>query len=308
MKKLLIALVIILTISLGSMAQSYAPGVRDLVSWLGGQTPDIFDDRHRAYLGFQLPGSSFVVTITATRESGTQEAKARVIYDFPELDPIVSARVEFLEPEELRGDTYIIIITDRTRDVFFWNDDLVSPINLDKRFEVFGDATIFEVIGYRLGEADYLFDLIELSDDEAANNVIQPMTEEEMSQVGDEIGRVIDFNLVARPERSEVVLFPRATVVAYEGLFNQMLGNGDIVVSRAFTTHKVKLFDESGDLLHTIEYDWQDYRTAETGGRYAETQVITNHVIPGNMTTLFVSDIEVGDFSDDLFDPTLLGQ
>jgi hypothetical protein len=275
-------------ISLATLAQ-VDDAVRDLYLYDPSVLLNAFDDRFDAYYGFDLPGSSFTMKIESQRETGSQEAVIRLTYKFPRFSALVRTRIEFLEPQELEGDVYIIIAGDRTKDVFFWNDSLIEPIKLDGRFALFGDVNVFEVIGYRVSDADYLIDHIALSD----------ILIEETGLNGD---RVVEYDLRTRPERAESALFPNVKIIAAGNL--------------PTTPYAIQLFDDSGDLLHTIRYS--DYRINENRAyserhvvtaRYAAIQVVENHLVPGNTTTMTINDdIVIDAFPDEMFDPSLLGQ
>ena len=114
--------------------------------------------------------------------------------------------------------------------------------------------------------------------------------------------RLAVYTLRPIEARRETSLFPQIKVYAF--LTDDL--------------YQMELLDESGDLLQTIHYDYRNVRTFrpegviinrfQFSGSYVEEQVIENHVIPGNVTTLRVRDIEIADLPGTMFDPEFLGR
>ena len=88
---------------------------------------------------------------------------------------------------------------------------------------------------------------------------------------------------------SEAVAFPRAEVTA------------DAQTLRPIN---LKLFDESGDLLHDNTFT----AYAEVNGvPYFETQLLDNQIVPVNQTLLTITNIQNREIDPATFDPTRLG-
>lgn len=314
MKRVLVAVLLLSVFSLGTLAQTSAPpslvppaDLSDITSSDTYRSGYDFDDRIEGYYNWRFPGSTFLLDIEAQREQGTLRARARVSLKFPEFGAFVLARIDFLEPAEVAGDVYITSFQDRDRTVFFWNPGLVQPLKLDKRFEIFGDATAFELIGTSLvGDGDYLVSKITPSQESL--DQLPPSASIDDGVFSGEVNRLVDWHLVARPERRGILPFQQITVVSYN---HYTVWKG--MARNAFRTYKLKLFDESGDLLHTVTVDLEDYRFFEDPTfmsklPYAAKQVIENHVVPGNVTTVGISNIEIKTFEDAFFDPAKLGK
>ena len=67
----------------------------------------------------------------------------------------------------------------------------------------------------------------------------------------------------------------------------------------------LKLFDESGDLLH--DNTFESYSTVEDGRPFFNRQLLDNRIVPVNQTLLIVSNIQNVDLDLDLFNPEKLG-
>lgn len=262
-------------------------------------------DRSRfgAYLNYNIPGSTFLINIVAQRSEGTQRAQARISYKFSTSSPLRLTRVDFLSPQELAGDVYIIRSNEDSRrlsEVFFWNPGLVSALKIDGGFEVFGDVNVFEVIGLKLGDGQY--GLVKKSFSDVEPTIPAPETNllvgspNSLRRIVTE-ARLAEFVIEPIPARRETVPFSKIKVLAF--------------LDATTSLYEIQLMDESGDLLQTINYDWREFRelVPDSGqGRYAEVQVVENHVIPGNITHLTISNIEIKNFPEEMFDPNQLGQ
>jgi len=155
----------------------------------------------------ETPSATFTVEIVAERPDGSSQADVQVSFIVTE-DGEFFFRIDYLTPEELAGDVFIVT----EEDVFFWNPDLVTPLRVSGRFEVFGDATVAEVVGI-------------FFDGNYAIAERQPATLEDGAP-----------GLFLRLEAtSEFVAFPVAEVVAN---------------AETLQVVDLRLFDESGDLLH----------------------------------------------------------
>lgn len=314
MKKLHLLLCILLTMVLGAIGQAQSEVSEEEILQAeqtllvqSGHLQSWDNARFGAYLNYNIPGSTFIMDIVAQRPEGMQRAKARVSHKFFQTSALRLARVDFLEPEELAGDVYIIRSNEDNRrlsEVFFWNPDLVSALKIEGGFEVFGDANVFEVTGLVIGDGQYYIANRAFSEQEPdvpAPEMTLFFGEGSESTRLVKPARLAEYEVLPIEARRETVPFPRIKVLAF-------LGGGT-------TLYQVQLMDESGDLLHTIRYDWRNFRElpfeeAQQGFSpfYAETQVVENHIIPGNVTTLTINDIEVQAFPDALFDPEQLGQ
>jgi len=277
-----------------------------LLMLLSGNLREWDNERFGAYLNYQIPGSTFVMDIMAQRPQGELKAQARVSHKFSKNSAARLARLDFLSPEELAGDVYIIRSNEDNRrlsEVFFWNPDLVSALKIDGNFEVFGDANVFEVTGLVIGDGQYFINGRSFSEIEPtvpAPEIILFFGEGNDARRVTADAKLAEFDIVPIAARRETVPFPRIKVVAFLGGTTKL--------------YQVQLMDESGDLLHTISYDWRTNRElpieqAQQGFRpfYAETQVVENHVIPGNITTLTINNIQIQEFEEAFFDPDQLG-
>jgi len=262
-------------------------------------------NRFGAYLNYNIPGSTFLIDIMAQRAEGTQRAQARVSYKFSRSSALRLARVDFLSPQEVAGDVFIIRSNEdetRSSEVFFWNPDLVSALKIDSGFEVFGDANVFEVIGSKIGDGQYVITKRSFSSLEPSLPAPETHLFVRSGGAGRRVkttARLAEFDLEPISVRRETVPFAKIKVLAF--------------LNEANSIYQVQLMDASGDLLHTISYDWQTNRrfpstSGQVGGFYAETQVVENHVIPGNITNLIIRDIEIEAFPEEMFDPNQLGR
>ncbi len=163
--------------------------------------------RFAAFFDPEVPGTTFTTEIVADRPDGSKQAVVQVSWKFFPGEG-QRARIDYLSPEELTGDTFVVT----GEGIFFWNPDLFEPLKVDGRFEVFGDATVVEVVGIPF-QGEYT------------------ITEQRSGAFED--GRAsIELDLVAAREG---VAFPQATVAA------------DAETLQPVT---LALHDEDGDLLH----------------------------------------------------------
>lgn len=278
MRRALFAALVLLLVSVGVRAVPLTNGAVIV--------PNLDEPRLNAYL--DGGGSKFMVELLVHRPEGDTRAQAQVYYKFEEFGTQAFYRFDFLSPAEIAGDVYIFHEDfdprTREREVLFWNEELITPLKIDLDFTVFGDATMFDVFGFRLTGHQ----MIECRLSEEPYDGPQPMTSSEFNMVsgGTITLREYDYEAV-----NEFALFPKATVLTY----NFSL------------PYEYRLKDDNGDLLFTLRYNWRDYKVFE-GQRYASKYVIINHIVPGNSTEVMVSSIGIDDtFSFDIFDPELLG-
>ncbi len=253
-----------------------------------------------AYINDSLPGSRVTMDILATREGVQRRATVRISHKFPKDSLLRLARIDFLAPQEVVGDVFIIRLNEDDRrqfDVFFWNPDLVAPLKVEGHFEVFGDASVFETMGLLVRSADgkYWVTHREFSD-EVIDVPAPQYTLNVRSLTGQVIGQVTKEAPLAKivvepiPARKESEPFPRIEVLAFL--------NGNL--------YEMRFMDASGDRIHTHRYDWRKFDRV-TSGTYATEYEIENHLIPGNTTRMFIKGIEVVNLPLEFFDPKELG-
>ncbi len=313
-KRLILIVVLVLSFMLIGQAQAQDAVTEEdiaeaerLLLFQNGSLQEWDNERFGAYLNYNIPGSTFIMDIVAQRAEGELRSQARVSHKFFKTSATRLARIDFLSPEELAGDVYIIRSNEDNRrlsEVFFWNPDLISTLKIEGNFEVFGDANVFEVTGLVIGDGQYFINRRSFSEVEPivpAPEIMLFFGQGNESQLVSVDAKLAEYDIEPIVARRETVPFPKIKVLAF-------IGGGT-------TLYQIQLMDESGDLLHTISYDWRTNRelpfeAAQQGLQpfYAETQVVENHVIPGNITTLQISDIEIMDHEDSFFDPDQLGQ
>jgi hypothetical protein len=205
-------------------------------------------------------GTVFTLEIQAQRPDSNTTAIVQV----SQLN-FATARIDYLAPEELAGDVFI---ASRFEDsVVFWNEDLISPLLIDGSFEVFGDATVWEVMGIPF---DRIFNIAD-----------------EGTAAIDDGTNVLSYDLEAKFDRFP---FSKSTVTA------------DPETLQPIT---VDLFDQDGDPLHHNTF--LSYTETEDGRAYYEQQLLENLIIPGNQTLLTVLSVDRVAMSEELFDADLLG-
>lgn len=224
--------------------------------------------RFAGYFNPELPGTTFTTDILAERPDGSKQATVQVSFFFGAEDGGFRGRIDYLAPEELKGDVFIIVggTQPGAEEIFFWNPDLVSPLKVNGRFEVFGDATVVEVVGIGFSN-DY--------------------TISERKEYEREGTPVLELSLKAtRPS----VAFQRARVVAD---------------AQTLQPKTLELFDESGDLLHFNTFE--EYGTTADGRPYFVRQLLDNRIVPVNQTLMIITNIENKALPAEMFDPTKLG-
>lgn len=283
---------------------------------LGGVTRPFWNDGFQAFSNGGIPGSSVVMEIEAIRSDSSQQATIRVSNKFPDDSLLTLTRIEYLAPEELAGDTFIIRKNEDDRrefDIFFWNPSLISPIKVEGQFEVFGDANVYEAMGLLVRGIEgkyFISDRAFLDEDPGV-----PAPEYTLEfRINNDDGSfrfvtvtkeapLAEYSVEAIEARRESEPFPR---IRAEAFINGFL-------------NKLEFMDADGDLIHTHHYDWRNYEPFEytdTNGTttrifnstFIKEYMIENHIIPGNFTTIKIKGIEVKDFPLEFFDPLLLGE
>ncbi|MCS6902655.1 MAG: outer membrane lipoprotein-sorting protein [Candidatus Bipolaricaulota bacterium] len=97
-----------------------------------------------------VEATSFTMTVevVADRPDGTKQAVVQLY--FKEINKKRYARIEFLAPEDLKGQVYV-----STPDgVFFWQPGLATPLKVSGRQQVFGDSSVAETVGIQF-KGDY---------------------------------------------------------------------------------------------------------------------------------------------------------
>ncbi len=206
-------------------------------------------------------GLVYTLEIEALRPDGNSKAVVQV----SQLN-FATARIDYLEPAELAGDVFI---ASRFEDsVVFWNPDLITPLQINGAFEVFGDATVWEVMGIPLAR---LFSIDESSE----------VTLEDGSTA-------LSFDMSSNRQRFP---FSQATVTADPETLQPITLN---------------LFDQDGDPLH--ENTFLSYTISEDGRAHYEQQLLNNLVIPGNQTLLTIIGIDHVAMDESFFDIEKLGE
>ncbi len=96
----------------------------------------------------ESPSFTMTVEVVADRPDGTKQAVVQLY--FKEIEGRRYARIEFLSPEELKGQVYL-----STPDgVFFWQPGLATPLKVSGRQPVFGDSSVSETVGIQF-KGDY---------------------------------------------------------------------------------------------------------------------------------------------------------
>jgi len=266
MKKQFLVLILLTIVGLGFqvVAQPGAPGGPVDPSQMTDEAILGTMDFHRfsGYFNPELPGTTFTSEILAERPDGSKQAVVQVSFLFSQEGGF-TARIDYLTPEELAGDVFLIT----NEEVFFWNPDLISPIKVNGQFEVFGDATVAEVVGIFFSGDYIISDRAELTLDDGTP--------------------ALKYDLVATRES---VAFQKAGVVA------------DALTLRPIT---LELFDESGDLLHLNSFE--SYSATADGRPFFNAQLLDNRVVPVNQTLLKITNIESKVLPDELFDVNQLG-
>lgn len=96
----------------------------------------------------ESPSFTMTVEVVADRPDGTKQAVVQLY--FKEIDGKRYARIEFLAPEELKGQVYV----STPEGTFFWQPGLATPLKVSGRQQVFGDSSVAETVGIRFN-GDY---------------------------------------------------------------------------------------------------------------------------------------------------------
>ncbi len=84
---------------------------------------------------------SIVVDSVADRPDGSKKATVQVF--IKEIKNERYSRVEFLSPEDMKGQVYL----NTPQGTFFYQPGLASPLKISGRQQVFGDASVIETVG-----------------------------------------------------------------------------------------------------------------------------------------------------------------
>lgn len=97
-----------------------------------------------------LEADSYALTVRVTverPEEGPSRALLRTFFKrFPEG---YRARIEFLEPEGMKGVTYLVL----GEEIYFWRPGLIQPLRVSGQQRLFGDASVIEAA--RFAFTDY---------------------------------------------------------------------------------------------------------------------------------------------------------
>jgi hypothetical protein len=90
-----------------------------------------------------LEATSFSITVEviADRPDGTKQATVQLF--FKEIKGERYARIEFLAPEDMKGQVYL----NTPQGTFFYQPGLATPLKISGRQQVFGDASVAETVG-----------------------------------------------------------------------------------------------------------------------------------------------------------------
>lgn len=89
----------------------------------------------------EAPSFTITVETVADRPDGTKQAVVQLF--FKEIKGERYARIEFLAPEDLKGQVYV----STPQGVFFWQPGLATPLKVSGRQQVFGDSSVAETVG-----------------------------------------------------------------------------------------------------------------------------------------------------------------
>ncbi len=89
----------------------------------------------------ESPSFTMTVEVIADRPDGTKQAVVQL--SFKEINGKRYARIEFLAPEELKGQVYV----STPEGTFFWQPGLATPLKVSGRQQVFGDSSVAETVG-----------------------------------------------------------------------------------------------------------------------------------------------------------------
>lgn len=212
-----------------------------------------------------LDATTFTMTVEviADRPDGTSQALVQLYFKTTAEGEEVF-RIEFLQPEDMAGEVFV----STPEGTFLWNPDLVMPLKVSDRQEVFGDASVAETAGIRLGNGDYKVTSRQSATLEDGTPVL------------------------------EVQLDATAPAVAFQSV---MLD----VTPDTFQPLRMRLFALGGDPINDVTFE--EYGDLN-GDAYVTRQLIESQFVEGDKTLLTITSIEAKELSDDLFDPEKLGQ
>jgi outer membrane lipoprotein-sorting protein len=97
-----------------------------------------------------LEADSYGLTVRVTVERpGEEPGQALLRTLFKRFAEGYRVRIEFLEPEAMRGMIYLVV----GEEIYFWKPELVQPLRVSGQQKLFGDASIIETARFSL--ADY---------------------------------------------------------------------------------------------------------------------------------------------------------
>lgn len=100
-----------------------------------------------------LEADSYTLTIKVTVERPGEEPdqarlqvfSKRFVGDGDSENGSYRVRIEFLEPEALRGMVYLVV----GDEIYFWKPGLIQPLRVSGQQRLFGDASVIEAAGIR---------------------------------------------------------------------------------------------------------------------------------------------------------------
>ncbi len=259
MKKLVLLLLLIISgLGVASVAQPGAPAEDDPDAQLL-QAMDFA--RFGAFFSIgqsEEKGAVLTLEILAQRPDGSKRAVVQGSNKILDAGGF-AFRIDYLEPEELAGDVFLF----NGDDIFFWNPDLITPLKVNGRFEVFGDATVAEVAGIFFTGS---YEIIDRGDHTFEDDA--PGLWFKLQGIHDAVA----FPLV------EVTATPELQPV------------------------NLKLFDASGDLLHDNTFEtYNDFPEGPIFGRQLlDNRIVPVNQTLMNLLTFQIQDVDESLFDVDL--------
>ncbi|MGC9529945.1 MAG: outer membrane lipoprotein-sorting protein [Candidatus Bipolaricaulaceae bacterium] len=96
-----------------------------------------------------LDGEASQLTVEILARSADDARQARLRLSFKEFPGEERVRIDFLAPEELAGQVFLVT----AEATYFWQPDLFSPLNTSGAQAAFGDAAVAQVGGIRFAGA-----------------------------------------------------------------------------------------------------------------------------------------------------------
>ncbi len=115
---------------------------------------------------FDSDATSIRTRVVSETPDETSEAEIRLL--FGEIDGASISRIEFLAPDELAGQIYLVT----PEDTFFFGPDLDEPLAVGGTQAVFGDSAVAQTAGIRFAE-DYTVDARRVVTDENGQELIE---------------------------------------------------------------------------------------------------------------------------------------